>query len=645
MNSDKLKELLKQSSDYWERRSLSTALNAIENEEDYLRRLKGIYDRANQDIQDKLAVVYTRYAKNNNISLTEAYSQLPRDMETKYKADVEEYVKLATEHQGDPKWKQYLLNQSLMHKHSVLNQLQTEYRKVVYDIDMEQTGGKFLEKIYTNTDYYNQYLNGNDEQFAKVDKDRIQRLLAEDWSGGGGFSEKIWGNKEKLIKALDETVIKGFATGQSYDRLAKELAKKMDTSYSNAQRLIMTESARMDNQALLDRYKEMGVQKLEFVATLDMKTSEICRAMDGTIIDIENAKIGLNVPPLHPYCRSVIAPVMDEEIDKGGDKRIYRDVNTGKSVMGKNRNYVDYLKEELGDEKQAEAIASTRNDLRTLINAVSAITSEPVGKVTADKIDLNPSQELVNKTDRYNKSYLERNNVEDIEEFEKSIKQELSNLLEENKFATRTSMEGLEKILEEGRIKSQFETYKSSTVVGRDFRAEAEKTLFGYPENLDPKLRPIYGYLTNTKNGFEFSRYNGALRYGNVSIILKKKGLSNRTTFTLGDSLDGTRYDYKVPTLYDQPSMRALSASRSLSDKYGAYTGKVGKDLYDVTNSISYVELQFHGGVSVNNIEKVYIHTYVDAWNGRQYFNIDTKQIDKLEKALKKAGIDYEVVK
>lgn len=643
MNSEKIKELLKQSSDYWERRSLSTALNAIENEEDYLRRLKGIYDRANQDIQDKLAVVYTRYAKNNNISLTEAYSQLPRDMETKYKADVEEYVKLATEHQGDPKWKQYLLNQSLMHKHSVLNQLQTEYRKVVYDIDMEQTSGKFLEKIYTNTDYYNQYLNGNDEQFAKVDKDRIQRLLAEDWSGGGGFSEKIWGNKEKLIKALDETVIKGFATGQSYDSLAKELAKKMDTSYSNAQRLIMTESARMDNQALLDRYREMGATKLEFVATLDMKTSEICRAMDGTIIEIENAKIGLNVPPLHPYCRSVIAPVIED--DEGSETRMYRDPETGKSKKGKLKTYKDYLEKVLGDKKAAEALVSKQNDLLSLVNAVSSITPEPVGKVTADKIDLNPSQELVNKTDQYNKSYLERNNVENIEEFENNIKQELNNLLEENEFATRTSMEGLEKILEEGRIKSQFETDKSSTVIGKDFRAEVEETLYGYPRNLDPKLRPIYGYLTNTKNGFEFSRYNGALRYGNVSIILKKKGLSNRTTFTLGDSLDGTRYDYKVPTLYDQPSMQALSASRSLCDRYGTYTGKVGKDLYDVTNNVSYLELQFHGGVSVNNIEKVYIHTYVDAWNGRQYFNIDTKQINKLEKALKKAGIDYEVVK
>lgn len=643
MNSEKIKELLKQSSDYWERRSLSTALNAIENEEDYLRRLKGIYDRANQDIQDKLAVVYTRYAKNNNISLTEAYSQLPKDMETKYKADVEEYVRLATEHQGDPKWKQYLLNQSLMHKHSVLNQLQTEYRKVVYDIDMEQTGGKFLEKIYTNTDYYNQYLNGNDEQFAKVDKDRIQRLLAEDWSGGGGFSEKIWGNKEKLIKALDETVIKGFATGQSYDRLAKELAKKMDTSYSNAQRLIMTESARMDNQALLDRYKEMGATKLEFVATLDMKTSEICRAMDGTIIEIDNAKIGLNVPPLHPYCRSVIAPVIED--DEGSETRMYRDPETGKSKKGKLKTYKDYLEKVLGDKKAAQALASKQNDLLSLVNAVSVITPEPVGKVTADKIDLKPNQELVNKTDQYNKSYLERNNVENIEEFEKNIKQELSKLLDENEFATRTSMEGLEKILEEGRIKSQFETDKSSTVIGKEFRAEVEETLYGYPRDLDPRLRPIYGYLTNSKNGFEFSRYNGALKYGNVSIILKKKGLSNRTTFTLGDSLDGTRYDYKVPTLYDQPSMQALSASRSLCDRYGTYTGKVGKDLYEVTNNVSYLELQFHGGVSINNIEKVYIHTYVDAWNGRQYFNIDAKQISKLEKALKKAGIDYEVVR
>ena len=634
MNSEKIKELLKQSSDYWERRSLSTVLNTIENEEDYLRRLKGIYDRANQDIQDKLAVVYTRYAKNNNISLTEAYSQLPKDMETKYKADVEEYVRLATEHQGDPKWKQYLLNQSLMHKHSVLNQLQTEYRKVVYDIDMEQTGGKFLEKIYTNTDYYNQYLNGNDEQFAKVDKDRIQRLLAEDWSGGGGFSEKIWGNKEKLIKALDETVIKGFATGQSYDSLAKELAKKMDTSYSNAQRLIMTESARMDNQSLLDRYKEMGATKLEFVATLDMKTSEICRAMDGTIIEIDNAKIGLNVPPLHPYCRSVIAPVIED--DEGSETRMYRDPETGKSKKGKLKTYKDYLEKVLGDKKAAEALASKQNDLLSLVNAVSATPAT----VTSNAVDIQPANDLINRNREDYEEFRQKNNFTD--EMEKQVEKELEDLIEESDIATRTSMDGLESILEDGRIKSQFEDVKSSTYITKEQRAEVEKTLFGYNNNLNPKLRPIYGYLTNKK--FDISSKNGAIQYGNVSIVLKKKNVFNRTTYTIGDSLDGSRWDFKVPTLLSQPNVRSMAAHRSLTDSYGKYTGKLGS-LDEVTNNVPYVEAQIHGGVSVKDIDKVYIYTYIDTWRGRQSFNIDSVKLRKLESTLKKNNIPYEVVR
>lgn len=396
MNSDKLKELLENNSNYWQSRALDSEIRAVENEEDYLRRIKGIYDQATKDIEKKMGIVYARYASNNKITLKEAYKQLPKKMETEYKADVEEYIKLAREHQGDPKWRQYLLNQSLMHKHSVLNQLQTEYRKVIYDIDMEQTGGKFLEKIYTNTSYYNQYLN-NDEEFAKVDTDMIKNLINENWSGGGAFSENLWGNREKLIKALDDIVIKGMATGKSYNDMCKELSKRMDTSYSNAQRLIMTESARMNNHSLLDTYKRMGVKRLEFVATLDMRTSDICRSMDGMIIDIENAKIGLNIPPLHPYCRSVIAPVVDDEIDKGGNKRIYRDTKTGKSRMGKNRNYINYLSEELKDKEQAKAIASTRNDLATLVRALSYTTMNEAGESVVAYSNPNAQSTLSNE--------------------------------------------------------------------------------------------------------------------------------------------------------------------------------------------------------------------------------------------------------
>ena len=98
------------------------------------------------------------------------------------------------------KYKDYLMNQSIMHKHSVLNQLQTEIKNVVYNIDMEETGGKFLAKIYEDSNYYFQYQEGQTETFAKLDPERLHNLLAQDWAGEGNFSSKIWKNKDNRFQ-------------------------------------------------------------------------------------------------------------------------------------------------------------------------------------------------------------------------------------------------------------------------------------------------------------------------------------------------------------------------------------------------------------------------------------------------------------
>ena len=153
-----------------------------------------------------------------------------------------------------------------------------------------------------------------------------------------------------LAEALDDTLIKGLAKGQSYDQMAKALSERMGSSEKQAYRLIVTESARMDNQALLDQYKERGVSKYQFLATLDNRTSEICRSMDGLVFNIEDAEIGLNVPPLHPYCRSRIVPYMEE--GEEATERVYRDENN-KSKIGKYKNYEQYLAENLGNKEQA----------------------------------------------------------------------------------------------------------------------------------------------------------------------------------------------------------------------------------------------------------------------------------------------------
>lgn len=538
MDSNEIKKIIESNANYWEKRALQNKLNIVENEEDYLKRIQGIYDKANRDIDNKLAVIYQRYAKENKMTLKEAYKKLPLAMEKEYKNDVMDYIAKARENSNNGKYSQYLLNQSLMHQHSVLDQMRTEYRNVIYNIDMEETGGKFLEKIYANANYYEQY-NDNNENFARVDQNRIQNLLKENWSGGGNFSESIWKNKEQLVNTLDDIVMKGLATGESFDKMSNELAKRMNTSASNAKRLIMTESARMDNQGLLDWYKESGIKQIQFIATLDNRTSEICRAMDGKIINIEDAQIGLNIPPLHPYCRSVIAPYT--EYTKA-DKRIYKDSN-GKTQTGKNRTYAKYVEEELGDKEAARAIVSKSNSISDLVKATKILT--PTASISViDKTvrnitgyDVNKEYaEYVKRRQDHDIKYYEDKGVLSREELEEYFN-EVKALLEDpkNEVAIRIQLDALEEILNSGKIANGFELDKIRNMVVNQ-RKEAEEVLFGIPQDAPASARPVYGYLSNQdlENGMTGVKVN---MYGDIKIILKNK-VKDYSTFTFGDSLD-----------------------------------------------------------------------------------------------------------
>ena len=582
MNIEEIKKAIESNSNYWEKRALENKLSAIENEEDYLRRISSIYDHANKQIDEKLAKVYARYAKENNLTLEEAYKQLPKKMETEYKNDVMDYVNKAK----DPSYKQYLLNQSIMHKHSVLDQLRTEMRSVIYDIDVEETGGKFLEKIFTDSNYRAQYSN-NEEAFAKVDKEKIQNLLKENWSGGGNFSELIWKDREKLVKALDDIVMKGLATGDNYDKMSDKLAKRMDTSKSNAKRLIMTESARMENEGLLSYYQRIGVKQLIFVATLDMKTSEICRAMDGTIIDIENAKIGLNVPPLHPYCRSVISP--HYEGNEPGD-RVYRDVETGKTKSGKYRTYKEYLEEELGDKEQAEALASTRNDLQTLIMAVDNISNS--AKYYNDGTDNNQYKDAVYKIqeDEYNNIHSVNDKYTDEymdEQFEK-VKELVND--EANELVIRVKEASMKNILKDGEFKNQYTTLTSGGTYNPDWRKVVENNLFNIPINAISRNRPIYGYISNkfVENG---SRSFELQKYGNIKVVLKDS-IKDRCYFTMGDSMNN--------------SARIIPSKLVDIQKYSIRPEELAFNKWKNLGEFrGYPEVQIFGGVKLSDIKYI----------------------------------------
>ncbi len=66
-------------------------------------------------------------------------------------------------------------------------------------------------------------------------------------------------------------------TGRTDSEVADIIANKVCPGASNARRLVRTESCNLANQMEMQSYEECGIETYIYVATLDLKTSTVCR--------------------------------------------------------------------------------------------------------------------------------------------------------------------------------------------------------------------------------------------------------------------------------------------------------------------------------------------------------------------------------
>ena len=124
------------------------------------------------------------------------------------------------------------------------------------------------------------------------------------------YSTRIWNNTRALNDKLFDMLQLGLHTDMSVEVMTNEISKATGASFSASNRLIRTELNAVYNNTLLTYYKNAGIKQVQQISTLDMRTSDICRIRHLAIIDISNAVIGEDIPPLHPYCRSIIIPIL-----------------------------------------------------------------------------------------------------------------------------------------------------------------------------------------------------------------------------------------------------------------------------------------------------------------------------------------------
>lgn len=130
---------------------------------------------------------------------------------------------------------------------------------------------------------------------------------------GRNYSEQLWGNTDSLAQKLKEVFKQGFIRGDSPQDMAREIRKEFNVARSRAETLVRTDATAVINRATIKRYQKAGLEYYRILVVLDDRTTQICRriAQEDKLYKLEDAQVGVNMPPFHYNCRSTIMPVYD----------------------------------------------------------------------------------------------------------------------------------------------------------------------------------------------------------------------------------------------------------------------------------------------------------------------------------------------
>lgn len=322
---------------YWQKRQreLEEEWNRKSRQE-IERELKAYYEQSLAHIEKDIRTLYQRFATDNGLDMVAAQRLLMGSECRVWRMDLQEYVAKINA-TGDKELLRELNTLAMRSRITRLDALRSETIKEMIQLSekTERAMSRFLPSAYKDFYYRGLYEIGKTRGLwsaaGVVDGRRIEAVLRMPWSGKN-YSERIWHNNAKLGETIQKSIVAAAHRGVPVADMVRDVKERMGVGTRDATRLVRTELNYVQNQAALDSIKDAGMTYYRFIATLDNRTSPMCRSKDGGVFPVEDAEPGTNMPPLHPRCRSIISGSLYAEHKPRKGTRIARDEH-GKNVF------------------------------------------------------------------------------------------------------------------------------------------------------------------------------------------------------------------------------------------------------------------------------------------------------------------------
>lgn len=366
------------SREYFESRALYREQRQKNKSENFLKNLEKTYKNAQKEIEQDLDNFYKRYFDETNNAFDNISGVLsPNESKDFYKRFNEITIERGlTKNEIDQLQKTYL-EERITRLQALKKQieLQMELLSKSTDISTFEHLKEVYEDSYFDTAHQLYENNANVGElkplpefmalsFHTLNVNAIESVVSNPWSGYS-FSERIWRNKNKAKREIIKALSVGIAQGHNIDKMSRKLSNRMDVAFSDAKRLVRTETNYVMGEATHDTYINAGIEMYEFLATLDYKTSEICRELDGKRFYLKDRKVGVNCNPMHPNCRSTTIPYFPEYEDEKPFYRIARGTDGKTYTIPDNINYKKWFKGLSEEEKLKATVISKQKKNKT----------------------------------------------------------------------------------------------------------------------------------------------------------------------------------------------------------------------------------------------------------------------------------------
>lgn len=293
---------------YWTNRQEQLKKAAEKDEKKLKKRLSDFYDKEFKRLEKEIAAYYQQYGEDNVI----AYRNLRQTL-----SDEDRRLLMERTDEFAAKYPQYADLMPVRESIYKLDRLQgLQYSVYMTEAEIagftnEQTT-EYLMKLSRQGLNYGMETLGFGKNFYSMNSDVVKQFVDVPWCNGENFSTRIWNDTQKLAQYLSQDLAQGFARGDSYDRLVRNIRKRFGrVNRKDAYRLVYTEGTYVMAEATMQPFKD-DFEKYRLSPVLDGKTCPICRGLKEQVFLISERTPGVNFPPIHPWCRCSFEIVVDD---------------------------------------------------------------------------------------------------------------------------------------------------------------------------------------------------------------------------------------------------------------------------------------------------------------------------------------------